>query len=169
MAADCEINVKPRRQMIRVVRRANYFMSTCIDLDDGRSWWAANWAYDAVIESIAAELCSSTLEQELAAWLRMQTCAECGPGLGSLDVRELSPGCRLAFRKATRQALQTAATQGGSEWQQPEFFPGWIGKFRELVSMMDAIDRREPIPVDVHPVEPTGDRVGPGWQISDEH
>lgn len=143
-------------------------MSTYIDLDDGRSWWAANWAYDAVIESIAAELHSSTLEREFAAWLRTKTCLECGPGLGSLDVRELSPACRLAFCKATRRALENAATQGGSEWQQPEFFPGWITKFRELVSMMDAIDRREPAPVDAHLVEPTGRRVGPGSQMSDE-
>ncbi len=28
-------------------------MTAFIALGDGRSWWAANWAYDAVIEGIA--------------------------------------------------------------------------------------------------------------------
>jgi len=36
-------------------------MSTYIALDDGRSWWAANWAYDSVIEKIATQL---DLDQE---------------------------------------------------------------------------------------------------------
>ena len=119
-------------------------MSTFIDLQDGCSWWAANWAYDAVIEMIADELTGSELETELAVFLRTQTCTECGPGLGSIDLRELTEQCRIAFCESARRALQTATTRGGSSWQQPEFFPKWLAKFEELVEMMDTAERDKP-------------------------
>lgn len=143
-------------------------MSANIDLDNRRSWWAANWAYDAVIERIADELNSSQLERELAVWLRTRTCLECGPGLGAVDLRELSPTCRMAFCNAARRGLKSASVQGDAQWQQPEFFPGWITRFEELVKMIDEVDRGEPASTGIPLVEPTGRRVGPGWQMSDE-
>ncbi len=108
-------------------------MTAFIALDDGRSWWAANWAYDAVIEGIADVL--DRAEQELAAWLRQQTCTECGPGLGSVDVRELSPANRRPFRAAAQQAFRAAALAGGLGWHDPSFFPGWLAWFRLLLRM----------------------------------
>jgi hypothetical protein len=138
-------------------------VSTFIDLDDGRTWRAANWAYDAVVEAIADELNGTDSERELAAWLRSQTCAERGPGLGAVDVRELSPPCRLAFRQAARRAVERAARSGGTGWHDPSFFPGWLDRFRELLRMWEAIDRGEPVRGAAECAPPTGRRVGPGW------
>jgi hypothetical protein len=139
-----------------------------IDLDDGRTWRAANWAYDAVVEAIAGVLNRTELERELAAWLRSQTCRVCGPGLGSVDVRELSPACRAAFREAAGRAYRTAESAGGEGWHDPTFFPGWLVKFKELLRMWEAIDRGEPPAIGGQCAEPTGRRVGPGWEADGE-
>lgn len=141
-------------------------MSTFIDLDDGRTWRAANWAYDAVIEAIARELNRTDLERELARWLREQTCLACGPGLGSVDVRELSPASRAAFRMAAQRAYNTEAAAGPDGWRDPAAFPGWLNRFHLLLRMWDAIDRGEPPGQDTGCAAPTGRRVGPGWDAS---
>ena len=141
-------------------------MTATIDLDDGRAWRAANWAYDAVVEQIAAELDCGDEEREFAVWLRAQTCLECGPGLGSVDVRELSPVFRVAFRRAAERAFQTAQLAGSAGWHSPEFFPGWIARFQELLQMWAAIDRGDP-PCAVWPA--SGNRVGPGWDSKSDY
>ena len=142
-------------------------MSAFIALEDGRTWWAANWAYDAVIEGIADRLDRTDAERELAAWLRQQTCVECGPGLGSVDVRELSPASRRAVREAAQRAFRSAALEGAAGWHDPSFFPGWLAGFRRLLRMWKAIDRGEPAgQLGDSPArrEPSGRQVGPGWQ-----
>lgn len=152
-------------------------MSAFIALDDGRSWWAANWAYDAVVNCIASELNRTEAERELAAWLREQTCWECGPGLGSVDVRELSPeSCRAfreaaqrAFREAAQRAFRSAVLEGAAGWHDPSFFSAWLAEFRRLLRMWKAIDRSEPAgQLGDCPkcMERSGRQVGPGWPAS---
>src|SRR5688572_7160386 len=108
-------------------------MSAYIALPDGRSWWAANWAYDAVIRRVADELDRMPAGGELAAWLRGQTCDELGPGLGFVDVRELSPPDRALFREAARRAFRRAILEGAANWHDPTFYPGWLNGFRRLL------------------------------------
>jgi len=141
-------------------------VSAFIALDDGRSWWAANWAYDAVIERIATELTRTEAERALAVWLCEQTCRECGPGLGSVDVRELSAADRGAFREAAQRAFRSAVQAGAAGWNDPSFFPAWLAGFRRLLRMWKAIDRGEPAGQLGDPpeyMEPNGRQVGPGW------
>jgi hypothetical protein len=142
-------------------------MSAFIALDDGRSWWAANWAYDSVIEKIANQLHTTEAERALASWLREQTCIVNGPGLGSVDVRELTAANRQMFRLAAQRAFCLAVRAGSAGWHDPSYFPGWIAGFRRLLRMWKAIDRGEPPGKhdDSHAcMKLTGKQVGPGWE-----
>ncbi len=142
-------------------------MSAFIALPDGRSWWAANWAYDAVVERIADQLNGAEEELRLADWLRQQTCWVHGPGLGSVDVRELTPRNQQLFRAAAQRAFRQATLDGSVGWHDPSFFPGWLTGFRRLLRMWKAIDRGEPmgrLGDSSQPMEPSGLRVGPGWE-----
>ena len=146
-------------------------MSAFIALDDGRSWWAANWAYDAVIEAIANELEHNESGQELAAWLRQQSCLECGPGLGSVDVRELSPKSQIDFREAAQLAYRSSVLSDGAGWYDASFFPNWLAQFKRLLRMWKAIDRGEPpgqLGDSPHLMESSGRQVGPGWSEGNE-
>ena len=142
-------------------------MSTLITLPDGRSWWAANWAYDAVIRRIADQLERLPYEGELASWLRRQTCEEMGPGIGYVDVRELTPRNQLLFRQAAQQAFRHAILEGAVGWHDPSFFAGWLQGFRRLLRMWKAVDRGEPpgmLGDSPERLEPSGLRSGPGWE-----
>lgn len=142
-------------------------MSTCIVIEDGRSWWAANWAYDAVVRSIAAALPEEALAQALGIWLGEQTCEKLGPGLGEVDLRELSPSARTLFRAAARRAFATTKAGPPPTWGDPSFFGPWAERFEVLIRLLDSVDCGEdPALFNPHAtrlVDPTGKKVGPGW------
>jgi len=142
-------------------------MSAFIALDDGRSWWAANWAYDSLIEKVVDQLNGTDAERELADWLRERTCRVNGPGLGFVDVRELTAQNRLLFRLAAQRAFRSAVLSGSVGWHEPTFFPDWLARFRQLLRMWKAIDRGEPPEQlnDSHEcMKPSGKKNGPGWE-----
>lgn len=67
-------------------------MSTYITLEDGRVLATSNGVFDAIIERAATELerRGDSLDG-LVEWLLEQRCEVQGPGVGYLDLRELSP------------------------------------------------------------------------------
>lgn len=107
-------------------------------------WWAANWAYDNIIELIADDLVCGPAEVRLASWLRSRTCVVQGPGIGSVDSQQLTADDRRLFRTAAQEALRRVILAGPIGWHDPSYFPAWIKKFRELLRMWKASDRREP-------------------------
>ena len=117
-------------------------MTASITIEDGQDWWAANWAYDAVVEQIAKQLFADPSQREFAAWLRERTCEINGPGVGYVDVRELAPADRLAFREAAKRAYKEALNTGPAGWFDPLAFPGWLASFERLLQMWEAIDPR---------------------------
>lgn len=119
-------------------------MSTFISFPDGRLWWAANWVYDTIVERIADDLVCGPAEEALASWLRGRLCTVQGPGVGCVDLRELSEEDRRLFRAAAQSALRQAILSGPIGWHDPSFFPVWLKKFRQLLRMWKAADRREP-------------------------
>ena len=140
-------------------------MSACIVIEDGRPWWAANWAYDGVVRSIAAALPEEALAQALRTWLGEQTVEK--TGVGDVDLRELSPSARTLFRAAARRAFAIARTGPPPTWGDPNFFRPWIDGFEDLIRLLDSVDPGED-PASFNPdptrlINPTGKRVGPGW------
>ena len=112
-------------------------MSACIVLSDGRTWFAANWAYDAAIRYIAFELPETPEGGELKNWLVLQTCEECGPGVGSVDLRELSPDDCMRFEQATHRAVVTSREIGPVGWHEPSFFEPWHELLCDLAELIE--------------------------------
>ncbi len=140
-------------------------MSTFIVVADGRGWYASNFTYDAAIEVIAAELTDAPGAAELKEWLLLQTCRQCGPGIGTVDLRELAPADRELFEDAVLRAVVTVAEMIPPGWD-PVAFPRWHEYFKILAQLIGSTRNREP-PESFAPhghVPPSGRRVGPGWK-----
>lgn len=78
-------------------------MGGFIIFPDGRAWAPSNALYDDAIEEIAAALPPSAEGHALSAWLLDRRSAVQGPGLGRVDLRELTATNR-------RLLLDTMAT-----------------------------------------------------------
>lgn len=76
--------------------------------DDGWSFTAANWAVDAVLRAVAAELGPGTFSD----WLLARQSEHVGPGLTLVDLREIAPGDREAFLAAVEAACARARDHG---------------------------------------------------------
>jgi hypothetical protein len=83
----------------------------------------------------------------------------------NVDVRRLAPATKEIFLAAIGDAY---AVQKRIEPQQPdEYWQSWIGRFSDLVRMIDCVRRGDPPDV-FNPhmnglIPPTGERNGPGW------
>src|SRR6266446_10320091 len=76
-------------------------MATNITLEDGRILGTSNGVFDALLERAAKELESRTDAVDgLREWLLDQRCEVRGPGVGYLDLRELSPRASSQFKSA---------------------------------------------------------------------
>lgn len=141
-------------------------MGGFIVLEDGRALAPNNWAYDAIIHAIVAELRENEDARPLATWLSGQTCEAKGMGQGNVDVRELTPENREHFRAAVKDAISRAENVGPAAWHDPDFFPMWLECFRKLNKMWQSIDLGQPpdsITDLTSPMPVTGQRSGPGW------
>lgn len=141
-------------------------MGGFIILEDGRGCAPASWAYDAIVRSVVDELVRTDEERRLGQWLQEQLCEVLGPGMGFVDVRELSPLNRRIFREACQRAFLTEESKGSAGWFDPSAFPVWLERFRKLIKMWESIDRGEP-PAALtdlrEPDPPRGRKSGPGW------
>jgi hypothetical protein len=112
-------------------------MSTHLTLEDGRVLGATNGAE----------------------WLLEQRCEVLGPGIGYLDVRELSPRAAREFREAF-----TAACRAGDFTKSPELLRA---EFSLLFDMWESIARGESPETLTSPhwlmMASSGARRGPGW------
>ena len=141
-------------------------MSTLIVLEDGRIIAASNGQFDSILEAVADELNRDKDSlSELAGWLLEQRCEVLGPGVGALDIRELSPAACEQFRGACQLIYER---QQHSDVRNGGAMPEWLRKlFHRLHDMWASIARGEP-PESltspawrIHPA--SGQRVGPGW------
>ena len=133
-------------------------MSTYITLEDGRVFAASNGLFDAILESAAEELRRNRAALEgLADWLLEQRCQIQGPGVGYLDVRELSSRAASEFRSACI-AAHTALISAQSPWS---------SHLSLLISMWASISRGEPPETQTSPhyriLNYDGSQRGPGW------
>ena len=118
--------------------------------------------------------------QELAQWLLEQRSVICGPGMGYVDVRELTPqneklfiqGCRQGFKLACKKAEEHSKFEQKSiarEELYNSMTMAWIIEpFALLLLMIDAMEQGEP-PMALNPhmrdiIKPTGEKRGPGWK-----
>lgn len=155
-------------------------MSGFIILQDGRALGKSNSTFDAIVGYIAEAITSLPDGQELAQWLMEQRSIICGPGMGRVDVRELTPKNKLLFIQGCRQGFRVACkrAENHAEFERKVLAKGklknsttteWvIEPFALLMLMIEAVEKGEP-PMALNPhmrevVKPTGKRSGPGWE-----
>jgi hypothetical protein len=120
-----------------------------IVLSDGRALALNNFATDRIILALAAELPACAFRD----WLLAQQSLFVGPGMTSVDVRELTPENARALLGAIRRVAADPARADAD--------------ITLLADMAAAAERGEP-PMDLNPhmrnpLPPTGGRSGPGW------
>ncbi len=113
-------------------------MSGVIKLNTDRSWVVAGWAYDSVLEMTQKHL-NEEPGSALAEAIRTGT----GAYLSYITLERLSPAARRRFRRAVRLALTDAEREGPGSFHSPEFYPGFIARFRDLVKLLSEDDQRE--------------------------
>jgi hypothetical protein len=69
--------------------------------------------------------------------------------------------------RAAETALIATERAGPEGWCDPDFYPGWLARFRDLIKMIEPVNRGEP-PSAFNPhmngvIPPTGRQAGPGW------
>ncbi len=137
-------------------------MSTLIVLVDGRILGLTNGQFDGILEAVANELDRDADSLPgLASWLLDQRCEIQGPGVGAVDLREVSPIACEQFRAASHRVYR-------DQQQNERASPEWLQDlFRQLVDMWASIARGEPpesLTCSDWKLHPASDRrVGPGW------
>lgn len=140
-------------------------MSGFIVLTDGRMYRGANWAYDATIRAISAALPIS--HGQLSRWLVTRTSEVKGPGMGSLDLRELTPENQDAIMHAIRVASESQPSTKPASWTDNDSYQIWKHKLSLLCQLVGSIVRKEnpamfdPFECGIDP--PTSSISGPGW------
>jgi len=134
-------------------------VSTHITLEDGRVLGTSNGTFYSIIEFIAAELQRGPDRLSgLAEWLLEQRCEVLGPGVGYIDLRELSPRAACEFRNAFIAAYAAVFDAVSDALR---------AQFTLLRDMWDSIARGEPPQALTSSVwllaAPSGRRRGPGW------
>jgi hypothetical protein len=136
-------------------------MSTHMTLEDGRVLGVSNGVFDAILECTAKELERRTDPVAgLREWLLDQRCEIQGPGVGYLDLRELSPTASSQFKSACMSAYDAMRRETSPV--------PWLDQFALLINMWISIEKGEPAETLTSPhwrIAPCrGERRGPGWE-----
>lgn len=134
-------------------------MSGFIVLNDGRAWSSSNEGFDAVITSLAEYIKAVANDLELYSWLLEQRSIVLGPGLGGLDLRELTPRNQELILDAVENVCGGIDLEGD--------LIHWEKSVRLLAAMVRSYKNGEP-PSALNPqmkdvLPSTNKRSGPGW------
>ena len=113
-------------------------MAGFIILQDGRAWAPSSAAYDALIDALAEVLTGPDGDRALASWLAERTCRKLGPGMGYVDVRDLTACHRELLYRAIR-SIPTRAKLTASTWSE-----SMRARYQRLRDLLDSMERGEP-------------------------
>jgi hypothetical protein len=135
-------------------------MTTHITLEDGRALGTSNRVFDAILESAAKELERGNDRVDgLREWLLNERCEVQGPGVGYIDLRELSPRVTSQFKAACISAYDALKVQNPPV--------PWLDQLSLLIRMWTSMEKGEPPQALTSPhlrITPSrGERRGPGW------
>ena len=116
-------------------------MSDEMILEDGRQWYAANWVVGSVLNGISRELSEIGADPIFCEWLHDRS-SRCGGCIG-FDVRGISQQHRELFYAGARRAFIRLINEGPNNWKDPSYYPSYVKKFEQLLTMKEHIDRGE--------------------------
>ena len=105
-------------------------MAGLISVNKQRTWSAANWVFDHILT-----VSRKHLPTEGSARI-VELIDNVVPGLNSLSLEDLSPEEMKVFRKALEAAYQEILISGRESFGEPEFYPGFMQRFEELLEMV---------------------------------
>ncbi len=106
-------------------------MSGVVHLNNELSWVVAGWTYRNVLE-----MTQRHLDEQPGSPLDEAIKAGTGERLLFIDLEKLSKEDIDRFSQATMLALKDAERAGPVSFKSPEFYPGFIRRFHELVEML---------------------------------
>lgn len=105
-------------------------MAGLISVNGQKTWSAANWVFDHILKVLRTHL----PEEGSARILKLIDSIV--PGLNSLSLENLTPEEMRIFRKALESAYHEVVTSGADAFGDPDFYPGFIKRFQELLEMI---------------------------------
>ena len=109
-------------------------MSGGIAFPNGQYWSAAGWAYRTILQQICAELANRDkygLHEELSNEYGSAICFE------HIDITEWPNSKIKYFFKMINQSYSRCRLKGGGDWDDPEFFAGFIEQYQALVAFTE--------------------------------
>ena len=109
-------------------------MAGDIEVNDGRVWTAAGWVFRNVIADTLPHIPLRGNENLLRA-------LDAGFGEGKLEYVSLArvpPVEKRSFLKALERAYAGREAEGAVAFGDPQFYPGYMERFRELIEMVAA-------------------------------
>lgn len=109
-------------------------MAGDIKVNEGRLWMVAGWVFRNVIEDTLPFIPRAENGNLLHA-------IDEGFGEGRLEYVNLAsvpPGEKRAFLEALESAFRERELRGSGVFSDPSFYPGYMGRFRELIEMVAA-------------------------------
>jgi hypothetical protein len=105
-------------------------MAGLISVNKQKTWSAANWVFDHILR-----VSRKHLPTESSARI-VELIDNIVPGLNSLSLEDLSPEEMKIFRKALEDAYQEILSSGRESFGEPDFYPGFMKRFQELLEMI---------------------------------
>ena len=104
-------------------------MAGLIELNED-SWSVATWVFNHVLRLTRPHLPDEGSSRIL------ELIGEADEGREYLPLQKLSLSERKIFRTAAEQAYREIEAEGSSSFADPEFFPPFMDRFRELLEML---------------------------------
>lgn len=106
-------------------------MAGLIRINENAAWSAAGWVFDSVLRVTREHL----PQAESSKIVELMDRAEI-PGVNYMSLKSLTSREIQIFREALENAYQERINRGADSFADPEFYPGYMESFKELVEMM---------------------------------
>lgn len=105
-------------------------MAGLIWLDENHQWSVAGWVFDHVLQVSRPYVNKAGSSAILDLMDKAET------GLNYISLEKLSPEEMKVFREALESAYQEMVTKGANSFGDPDFYPGFMKRFQELLEMI---------------------------------
>lgn len=104
-------------------------MAGLIRLNEKQEWSVAGWVFDHVLRISRSHLPKADSSRIL------ELMDKAGTGLNYISLENLSPKEMKIFREALDSAYHEMLNRGSDSFGDPEFYPGFMKQFEELLEM----------------------------------
>ena len=107
-------------------------MAGDIKISESKTWMVAGWVFRNVLQDTLPYIPHNASQ-------RLRNAIEKGFGEGKLafvDLSEVPPSEKTIFLRALQKALEEREAKGSEVFSDPNFYPGYIERFRELIGIV---------------------------------